>query len=92
MKKYKEFNFSLYSKISEVSFLSEEMYEVNGTSERFTKGFLTASCLLFSVTLFVNIAMLRVCYKREQTFMNQLVAFDCLVSVAKYLRLCYNLD
>ena len=85
MKYYKEFNFSLYGKISKVSYPSDEMYEVNDTSERFSEGFLTASCLLFSITLFLNIAMLRVCYKREQTFMNQLVAFDCLVSIAKNL-------
>ena len=83
MKNYKEFNISLHGEITKASFLSDEMYEVNGTSERFSTDFLTASCLLFSVTLFVNIAMLRVCYQRERTFMNQLLAFDCLVSCQK---------
>ena len=59
MKNYKEFNFSLYGNISKVSYPSDEMYEVNGTSERFSEGFLTASCFLFSVTLFLNTTMLR---------------------------------
>ena len=79
MNNYNAFNFSVSNDSYLVSYLSDEMNEVNVTG-RFSNTFLTVSCMLLSFTLVLNLIMLRVCYKREHTFMNQLLALDCLVS------------
>ena len=80
MNNFNEFNISVSNGSYVVLSLSEEIYEVNVTSGRFSNTFLTISNMLLSFALFFNILMLHVCYKREHTFMNKLMAFDCLVS------------